>query len=141
MFKATSNHFSAKFLFATLLALLAIFNSLELNRRIRVFNGLRQKVPYFFLGNKFLGLNDFFKGIQTIGYYTDKSLNDNQAAAQFAQAQYILTPLVLDLNNLGHEYTLFDCSTPEIALKKIKDSNLIPLKRNSYGIILAKRIF
>ena len=76
-----------------------------------------------------------------IGYYTDKDLNQKQPAMQFAQAQLVLAPAILDtdINNPRHQFILFDCTTEKKALQKIQALGLIPLKRNNRGIILAKR--
>ena len=80
-----------------------------------------------------------FNGIKYVGYYTDKSLDVNQNAAEFAQAQYVLAPTILDLNNLNHEYILLDCSAEDIAFEKIKEIHAIPFKKR-LGLILAKRL-
>lgn len=100
----------------------------------------RQKNPFFFSGYIFQGLENIFKDIKYVGYYTDKSLDENPAAAKFAQAQYMLAPTILDLNSTDHEFILFDCSREEIARQKIKEINATALKKNKFGIILARRL-
>ncbi|MFA5059162.1 MAG: hypothetical protein WC676_00845 [Candidatus Omnitrophota bacterium] len=101
---------------------------------------LRQNVPAQFLGYKFAGLEETLRDVRYIGYYSDKSLDDRVFAAQFAQAQYILTPAILDFNNTDHDFILFDCSTEDIAMRKIKQIGAVPLKKNQFGIILARKI-
>ena len=81
-----------------------------------------------------------FKDVKYVGYYTDRNLEESPAAAKFAQAQYILVPAILDLNKTDHEFILFDCSREEIARRKIEEIKALPLKRNKFGIILARKL-
>ncbi|MDP2653015.1 MAG: hypothetical protein Q8Q08_03180 [Candidatus Omnitrophota bacterium] len=97
----------------------------------------RAIAPYPLPGNKFLGLNDFIPGASRIGYYTDKNLDINEHAMQFSQAQYVLAPIILDLNNTGHKFVIFDCSSEDVAMVRIREFQLVPFKRNPFGIILA----
>ncbi len=50
-----------------------------------------------------------------------------------------LAPTILELNNLDHEYILFDCSTDQVAADKIEEINALAIKRNKFGIILARK--
>ena len=63
------------------------------------------------------------------------------ARKQFAQAQLVLAPAILDTNlsDPRYKFILFDCSSEKIAFQKIQELGLIPLKRNNLGIILTKR--
>jgi hypothetical protein len=93
-------------------------------------------IPLHSLGFQFLGLQDIFKDVHTVGYYTDKDLDNSLAIAQFEQAQYMLAPTVLDLNHTQYHWVIFDCTSPKKALDTIKQLGLTPLKINN-GIILA----
>ncbi len=129
-----------KFLFSLILAVFIVFNSFHLSLGIKKLHLERQRAPFQFYGFKFSGLPQFLKGVVSLGYYTDKDMADKNHAAQYAQAQYALAPLILDLNYGEHDFILFDCSDEKTAMKKIKSLGLIPLKRNQFGILLAKRI-
>ena len=72
-----------------------------------------------------------------IGYYTDKNIDETLAIAQFEQAQYLLAPTILDLNNTSTPLIIFDCSDPKIAMTKIQELGLTALSANNYGIVLA----
>jgi hypothetical protein len=96
----------------------------------------RTTVPLHSLGFQFMGLENVFKGIRTVGYYTDKDLNNTLAIAQYEQAQYMLAPTVLDLNHTQYRWVIFDCTSPQAALEAIKHWGLTPMKINN-GIILA----
>ena len=96
-------------------------------------------MPYQKIGYKFEGLNQFTEGIEYIGYFTDTNINDQENSKIFAQAQYLLAPAILDYNNVEHEYILFVCEDEKKAWAIIKDIGAEPLRRNQYGMILAKR--
>ena len=117
-----------------------VFNSFHLYKEIKKNSRQHERRPYTFLGDKFGGLETLFKNVDAVGYYTDRSLDDPLPAAQFAQAQYIVAPTILDFNNFDHEFILFDCSSKTIAYQKMKEVHAIPLKENKHGIILARKI-
>lgn len=96
----------------------------------------RTTIPLHSLGFQFLGLENVFKDVRTVGYYTDKDLNIPLAIAQFEQAQYMLAPTVLDLNHTQYHWVIFDCTSPQVAIDNIKRLGLTPLKAHN-GIILA----
>ncbi|VAW15103.1 hypothetical protein MNBD_BACTEROID05-671, partial [hydrothermal vent metagenome] len=58
---------------------------------------------------------------------------------QFAQAQFMVVPTILELNNPDHKYLLFDYEKEADAFKKIKEINAVALKKNKFGIILAQK--
>ena len=97
----------------------------------------RTTIPLHSLGFQFIGLENIFKDIRSVGYYTDKDLiNNSLAIAQFEQAQYMLAPTVLDLNHTEYHWVIFDCTSPQVAMETIKRLGLIPMK-TYHGIILA----
>lgn len=100
----------------------------------------RTAAPFFFAGNKFSGLDDILKGETHVGYWTDRDIKVDQNGALFAQAQLILAPAILDLNNTTHRYTLFDCDNPKQALAKIREIHAAPVKVNNMGVILSVRL-
>ena len=93
-------------------------------------------IPLHSLGFQFMGLENVFKDTHTIGYYTDKDFNNPLAVAQFEQAQYMLVPTVLDLNHTQYHWVIFDCTSPQAALKAIQNLGFTPMKQRN-GIILA----
>jgi hypothetical protein len=96
----------------------------------------RTTIPLHSLGFPFMGLENVFKNVSSVGYYTDKDLGQPLAIAQFEQAQYILAPTVLNLNHTPWRWAIFDCSSPQAAMEAMKRLGLMPLKIN-HGIILA----
>jgi hypothetical protein len=112
-------------------------NTASLAKEIARMRQVRVQLPYIFMGHKFSGLDNILKDSTHIGYFTDKDMNDRLNALQFAQAQYILTPVILERNNTDHAYILFDCEDEQNALKKMKELGAVPLRKNRFGIILA----
>lgn len=102
--------------------------------------GLRKLIPNQIIGYQFEALAADLENVQYLGYFTDKDLEKDDAAAKlFSYAQYILAPSVLELNDLSHRYILFVCSKESIAWDKIKELNLEPYRRNKYGMVLARK--
>ncbi len=97
----------------------------------------RAQRPYFFLGAKFFGISPALRKEAYVGYVTDKDLDDRIAAMQFSQAQLVLAPTILDLNNTTHKFSIYDYTSPVQALKDIKAAGLYPLAHNRFGLILA----
>ena len=133
------NLMKLKFIFILALLLVIAVNLSESFVDILNVYSQRRNNPFFFSGYRFTGLEKTFKNIKYAGYYTDKNLDESSIAANFAQAQYILAPTILDLNAANHELILFDCSSQEIARQKIEEIKAIPLKRNKFGVILARK--
>jgi hypothetical protein len=119
------------------LILCAAFSSAQLTLQVVAHQTHPAAAPLHTLGQKFQGLEKVLNNQRAIGYYTDKNIEHPLVIAQFEQAQYLLAPAVLDLNNTDHPFVIFDCSSAEIAIAKMKELKLIPLKANNVGIILA----
>jgi len=124
-----------KFLFVCLI-LISAFDLLQAYAQAITQLQDRTTIPLHSLGFQFMGLENVFKGVRTVGYFTDKDLNNPLAIAQFEQAQYMLAPTVLDLNHTQYHWVIFDCTSPQVAMKTMQQLGLTPLKAN-HGIILA----
>src|SRR5476651_596200 len=125
-----------KIIFLSLLILAAAFNLFTAYTQAITQIQDHTTIPLHSLGFQFMGLETVFKGVHTVGYYTDKDLNNPLAIAQFEQAQYMLVPTVLDLNHTQYHWVIFDCTSPQVAMEAIQRLGLTPLKVN-HGIILA----
>ena len=106
---------------------------LELNKYCAV----RRRIPFFFYGDAFNGLGAALHDEKYLGYFTDKDIQNPKYGAQFEQAQLALVPVILDLNNTGHRFVLFDCQDEKKCLDKIAEIKARPLKRSSLGTVLA----
>ena len=127
-------------LLLTLTCFLIAVNTIDFTKQILLQKKVRGLMPFYFSGGlKFSGLEETLRGVAVAGYYTDKNLKEKSVAAQFSQAQYILAPTILDLNNTSHEFIFFDCANETESMKKIKEIGAVAVKRNNFGIILAKK--
>lgn len=126
-------------LFVAAMLIVTVLNLIDLGKSHQEIRGLRKLMPYQMTGYQFAGLTQFTKGMKYIGYITDEDVTKSDEAHRlFAHAQYMLAPSILDLNNTEHEFLLFVCSDERKALEKIKELNAVPLKRNPFGMILAR---
>lgn len=91
------------------------------------------------IGDHFALLKDILKDTPRIGYYTDKSIEDITVASLFGQAQYVLLPVLLELNALDHPFVIFDYKDTDYAIDNVLKLGMIPLMQNSSGTVLAKR--
>ncbi len=117
---------------------LILINAVNLSLSLVRAETLKKVIPFYFQGLKFAGLEDVFARVESVGYYTDRDLKKDEA--QFTQAQYILAPVILDLNYANQDYILFDCTSEAIADRKIKEVGAIALRKNQFGVILARKI-
>ncbi|MBF0523014.1 MAG: hypothetical protein HQL24_08180 [Candidatus Omnitrophica bacterium] len=126
-------------IFSGLLILLIGLNLFGFMKEFFSYQKIRRFFPHQFAGYKFLGLQSVLKGEPIIGYYTDKNLDDPKNNKDFSQAQFVLAPIILDVNNMRHRYIILDCSNKDIALEKMNKLNASPVKVSSTGIILVER--
>lgn len=131
--------FNLSRLFAVILLIALLGNSFELSKEIETTRQSRKKMPFIFQGFLFSGLEKFIPGVRYVGYFTDKDLDNSSDAARFAQAQYMLAPIVLDLDYQKHEWIIFDFTSEQKAFEAMKAIGASPVKRNNFGIILARQ--
>lgn len=126
-------------IFALCFLIMIGFNIPGVKRELDRINMYQKVISHQKIGHEFNGLEQFTKGIEYMGYYTDKDFSKDATVKEFAQAQYMLTPTILEHNNLTHEYTLFVCKNEINAWKKMKEIGASPLRRNKFGMILARK--
>lgn len=128
-----------KGLFCAGFALLILGNIPSLIKAMRTLKGYKKLIPYQKIGQQFAGLAPYLQGIDFVGYYTDEDFHQDRPVKTFAQAQYILAPTVLEHNNFNHEYILLVCQNEARAWQKMRELNAVPLRRNVFGMILARK--
>ena len=122
---------------ASFLCLSIVFNLYMLSAQILQHQKQAGAFQLHNLGDQFKEIAPLFSKIPKVGYYTDKNTELPLVIAQFEQAQYHLAPTVLDLNHTNYPLVIFDCTLPAIALTKIQELGMQPIKANKFGIILA----
>ncbi len=119
------------------LSLVIIVNLIQLSLRTIQEQNPATRMGLHSLSYQFVPLQPVFKGLRRAGYYTDKNMEHPLAIAQYEQAQYVLAPTVLELGNTQLPLVIFDCTSPQIAMKKIDELHLKPLSASPTGLILA----
>ncbi len=128
-----------KILLLSACVIVIIFNLQELLPEDNQVRKIRSLLSHQEVGQEFYGLDKILKNIPTIGYYTDKDLTRADNNARFSQAQYVIAPTILDINNTTHEFTLFDCRSENIAMNTIKEINATIIQKRS-GLILTRKM-
>jgi hypothetical protein len=119
--------------FLSLCCVLIIVNAFQL------FQKLGPGRPVAFAGLKFSGLGEKLKEESTVGYVSDLDIKNPGPLAEYQQAQYILAPVLLDIQQPSrHRYVLINCSDDASAIQKLKELNARPLLRNQFGVIFAE---
>ena len=113
-------------------------NYVNLSEEIQLLSKIQRIQGHQKIGKKFYGLDNAFKNIKYVGYYTDKDLKDPENNKQVSEAQYVIAPTIVDINNTDHEFILFDCTSENIALEKIEEINATIIQKH-LGIILARK--
>jgi len=90
-------------------------------------------------GTEFADFKDKISGAKIVGFLTDKDMSSERNDGQFLGAQYMLAPMILDLNNPYHEFLILDYIDLSYSFEKIKELNAIYLYTNKYGKSLAKK--
>lgn len=135
----TKKALNPKTVWGMLLIGLVLWNTFNTARELTRTHNRRKLNPYIFYGLAFSGIDKILTGTKAVGYYTDRDLDQTENAAIFAQAQYTLAPVLVEINNFDHEFILLECTSEDIAMAKVKEIGAIPVKKNKLGVILAQR--
>ena len=125
--------------------LLAIIGTLALVQCAQTAMSLAEIYPvkkpaaFAFAGKAFEGIDALMNGAGYAGYYTDRGPDDSRFTLELLQAQYVLSPLVLDTGNVSHRYVIVNCQDTPAAIAKFKALGARPLTRNIGGIFLVER--
>ncbi|MBP9854414.1 MAG: hypothetical protein KBD53_06075 [Candidatus Omnitrophica bacterium] len=90
-------------------------------------------------GTQFTFFIDFLKNadVREVGFLTNKDMSEEKNDGVFLQAQYMLAPIVLNLNEVNPEFNIMDYTDPVWAIYTIKSLRARPLATSPYGQILA----
>jgi hypothetical protein len=90
-----------------------------------------------FAGLKFSGLAEVLENETHIGYVSDLNIREAGPLAEYEQAQYVLAPVILDVERPAHKFVIINSSNDDAAIAILKKLNARPLMRNQFGVILA----
>jgi hypothetical protein len=98
----------------------------------------RENIIYYEPGHQFADLREKLENTRSVGFITDKDMSSENNDGQFLRAQFMLAPLILDLNNHRHPWLILDCTNTFKAFFIMKEINARLVYINPYGIILAR---
>ena len=108
---------------------------LVLNAVIR----LKDKNTYLYEpGYQFTGIKSRILGIKKVGYLTNRNMSSEKNDPEFLQAQYMLAPTILDLNNAEHKFIILDYTDLKYMYYQMKTLNAMPLF-DQFGKVLVIR--
>jgi hypothetical protein len=106
----------------------------------------RNKVPVpnlFEPGYQYIDFVPYLKNVKRLGFLSNKSISAEAGLDEFQQAQYMLVPAVLDLNNSNYEYNVLDFMTEKkdqfYLFYMLKKLNAEKVADNSWGRVLIRR--
>ncbi|MDP2652523.1 MAG: hypothetical protein Q8Q08_00655 [Candidatus Omnitrophota bacterium] len=91
-------------------------------------------------GLEYADLRPFLSKDKRVGYATDRDLSpENNNTYYLLSAQYMLAPVVLEIEDGSQDTVLLDYTHPDGAFEAIWRLGLTPIHDNRYGKLLARR--
>ena len=89
-------------------------------------------------GREYADLRSYLKDVRVIGYFTDRNFSSESAQMKyFLSAQYMLAPVILDVNNPRHPLMLIDCQSLILPFDIMQRLHAEMIYINNNGKILA----
>ena len=104
---------------------------------INTLSKLQNPLPNFEPGYEFEDFKDKIKGEKIIGFLTNRDTSAEKNDQEFLLAQYMLAPVILDLNNPQHKLLILDYTSPIFLGYKLKELSAVRLYDNSFNKVLA----
>jgi hypothetical protein len=117
--------------------LLILFNLFYLS--VHIVSKWRTPIDLREPGFQFQSFQAKLKGVQTVGYLTNKNMDWENHDGFFQQAQYALAPTLVKLNEPQHTFLILDYTNPMFTIFKLKELNYQRIAENDYGQILAEK--
>ncbi|MCA9400637.1 MAG: hypothetical protein KC713_03350 [Candidatus Omnitrophica bacterium] len=105
---------------------------------VYIMKNLSQLDPMFAQpGFQFANFQEELKGVKRVGFLTNKNITREDNDGHYLQAQFILAPTILELNNNNHEFLILDYTHQYFVFYMIKTLNLKPIDDTGYMKVLA----
>ncbi|VAX37608.1 hypothetical protein MNBD_UNCLBAC01-1634 [hydrothermal vent metagenome] len=98
-----------------------------------------QKEPPLEPGSQFAHFAEHLEGQTHIGFLTDKDMSAENNDGFFSQTQYILAPVIVELNVPKHEYSVVDYTNYKHLLYTMRLLKAKRIAHNEYGQALVQR--
>lgn len=96
-------------------------------------------IPVIEPGTQFVQFKPYLTDVRELGYLTNKDMSEEKNDGFFLQAQYMLAPTVLRLNDTEHKMLILDYSKPVYAWFTMKSMRAAPKFSSEYGPVLAEQ--
>ena len=127
------------FITVTLLVLCANFVSFLKTCQLALEKNQSTKyLKYIEPGYEFSDLKEMLSQAKSVGFLTNKDMSPERNDGQFLAAQYMLAPIILDLNSSNHDFVILDYTGPKAAFEKMREIKAVPIFTNPFNKILAK---
>ncbi|MDD3375628.1 MAG: hypothetical protein PHY73_07920 [Candidatus Omnitrophica bacterium] len=110
------------------------FNSISIMAQITTIEK-RSTEPGF----QYADLKDQLKNETIVGFLSEKNQTPEGNDGGFMMAQYMLAPILLDLDNPDHKINIIDASTPDAAKSILSIIRAKPVYISPFGKIIAER--
>lgn len=96
-------------------------------------------IPVIEPGTQFVQFKPYLTDVRELGYLTNKDMSEEKNDGFFLQAQYMLAPTALRLNETDHQLIVLDYSKPVYAWFTMKSMRAAPKFSSEYGPVLAEK--
>ncbi len=90
-------------------------------------------------GFQYFDLKEKLEDYDIVGFLSETTPTPEDNDGRFMMAQYILAPILLDLNNPAHHINIIDASTPQKAGSILSIIKGKPIYINPFGKIIVER--
>ncbi len=97
-------------------------------------------IPVIEPGTQFVHFKPYLTDVRELGYLTNKDMSEEKNDGFFLQAQYMLAPTVLRLNETEHSLIILDYTKPVYAWFTMKSMRASPKYSSEYGPVLAEQL-
>ena len=91
-------------------------------------------------GFQFLDLKEKLEGETVVGFLSETTPTPEDNDGQFMMAQYMLAPILLDLNNPDHKINIISAPTPDSAKSILSIIHAKPIYISPFGKIISERL-
>ena len=131
--------FKFKTLFLLLAFLVAGHNFLSLLKTLSLSLAKQKYQTFLEPGYEFADFRNKLSGVKRVGFLTNKDMSSEKNDGQFLAAQYILAPIILDLDNTSAQFVIMDSTSLIPSFDFMRKLHIEPIHINEYGKVLARK--
>ena len=137
--KSLIKYFNLKKIFIVLALIIICVNFIALVKICRTVLAQNKSQKPIEPGYEFTDLKEKIFLLKRIGFLTNKDMSSERNDGQFLAAQYVLAPVVLDLDNPHYPFVILDYTGLIPAFDEMEAIGANPIYVNEYSKVLAKK--